>query len=73
VLAILFIADFVGNLIPIGYCDGTLLLHLLLWTKPGHDLYAIQLASKTHDDAAQRLVAQDFAGEVQLRQKALDQ
>jgi tetratricopeptide (TPR) repeat protein len=73
VLAILFIADFVCNLIPIGYCDGTMLLHLLLWTKHGQDLYAIHLASKTHDDAAQKLVEQDFAGEVELRQKALDQ
>jgi tetratricopeptide (TPR) repeat protein/Zn-dependent protease len=73
VLAILFVADFVANLIPIGYCDGTMLLHLLLWTKHGQDLYAIHLASKTHDDAAQRLVVQDFAGEVQLRRKALDQ
>jgi tetratricopeptide (TPR) repeat protein len=73
VLAVLFLGDFVGNLIPIGYCDGTMLLHLLLWTKHGQDLYAIHLASKTHDEAAQRLVAQDFAGEVILRQKALDQ
>lgn len=73
VLAILFVADFVANLIPIGYCDGTMLLHLLLWTKHGQDLYAIHLASKTHGDAAERLVAQDFAGEVKLRQKALEQ
>ncbi|HTB10996.1 MAG TPA: site-2 protease family protein [Bryobacteraceae bacterium] len=73
ILAILFVADFVGNLIPIGYCDGTMLLHLILWTKHGQDLYAIHLASKTHDDATQRLVEQDFAGEVKLRQKALDQ
>lgn len=73
VLAILFVADFVANLIPIGYCDGTMLLHLLLWTKHGQDLYAIHLAAKTHDDAAQRLVEQDFAGEVKLRRKALEQ
>ena len=45
----------------------------LLWTGDGQDPYAIHLASKTHDDAAQKLVAQDFAGEVELRQKALDQ
>lgn len=73
ILAILFVADFVANLIPIGYCDGTMLLHLLLWTKRGQDLYAIHLAAKTHDDAAQRLVEQDFAGEVKLRRKALEQ
>jgi tetratricopeptide (TPR) repeat protein len=72
-LAILFIADFVCNLIPVGYCDGTMLLHLLLWTKHGQDLYAIHLAAKTQDEASERLVQQDFAGEVQLRRKALDQ
>ena len=72
-LAILFIADFVGNLIPAGYCDGTMLLHLLLWTRHGQDLYAIHLAAKTHEDATQRLVEQDFAGEVKLRRKALEQ
>ena len=73
VLAILFVADFVANLIPIGYCDGTMLLHLLLWTRHGQDLYAIHLAAKTHDEAAKRLVEQDFAGEVKLRRKALEQ
>jgi tetratricopeptide (TPR) repeat protein/Zn-dependent protease len=25
----------VGNLIPLGYCDGTMLLHLILWTPAG--------------------------------------
>ena len=73
ILAVLFAADFAVNLIPIGYSDGSMLLHLLLWTKHGQDLYARQLASKTHNDASQRLVEQDFGAEVQLRRKALDQ
>ncbi len=72
-LAVLFTADFGANLVPIGYSDGSMLLHLLLWTKHGQDLYARHLAAKTHDEAAQRLMNQDFAGEVQLRRKALDQ
>jgi tetratricopeptide (TPR) repeat protein len=73
VLAILFAADFATNLLPIGYSDGSMLWHLLLWTKHGQDLYASLLASKTHEDAIRCLATQDFAGEVQLRQKALDQ
>jgi len=73
IMAVLFAADFIANLIPIGYSDGTMLLHLLLWTKHGRDLYALHLASKTHDDASQRLLEQDIAAEVQLRRKALDQ
>jgi tetratricopeptide (TPR) repeat protein len=73
ILAILFVADFFVNLIPIGYSDGTMLLHLLLWTKHGRSLYAMNLSAKTHSDAAERLVRQDFAGEVELRQKALNQ
>jgi tetratricopeptide (TPR) repeat protein len=72
-LAVLFAADFGANLVPIGYCDGTMLLHLLLWTQHGQDLYARHLAAKTHNEATQRLVDRDFAGEVQLRRKALDQ
>jgi tetratricopeptide (TPR) repeat protein len=73
ILAILFVADFFVNLIPIGYSDGTMLLHLLLWTKHGRSLYAMNLSAKTHGDAAERLVRQDFAGEVELRQRALNQ
>ena len=73
ILAVLFAADFGANLVPIGYSDGTMLLHLLLWTEHGQDLYARHLAAKTHDEATRRLMDQDFAGEVQLRRKALDQ
>ena len=73
ILAVLFVADFVANLIPIGYSDGSMLLHLLFWTRHGQDLHAYHLAAKTHHDAAQSLVEQDFSAEVQLRRKALDQ
>src|SRR5579871_1192517 len=73
ILALLFAADFGANLVPIGYSDGAMLLHLLLWTEHGQDLYARHLAAKTRSEAAQRLMDQDYAGEVQLRRKALDQ
>ncbi len=42
VLAIMFAADFATNLLPIGYSDGSMLWHLLLWTKHGQDLCAYQ-------------------------------
>jgi hypothetical protein len=73
ILAVLFAADFIANLIPIGYRDGSMLLHLLLWTGHGRDLYSLHLASKTHHDASLRLVERNFAAEVQLRRTALDQ
>jgi len=73
IIAIVFTADFVTNLIPIGYCDGTMLLHLLAWTENGRSLVALLLSSKTDGDALQRSVQRDFAGEIELRQQALDE
>src|SRR5262249_15232126 len=72
-LAILFVADFAANLVPVGYSDGSMLWHLLLWTKHGQDLYTLHLAAKAHNDASRRHLEQDLAGEVQLRRKALSQ
>src|SRR5262249_34697149 len=72
-LAVLFAADFVGNLIPIGYSDGTMLLHLLLWSEKGKDLCRLVESSKSHADAAQKQLQGDFAGEVEDRKRALEQ
>jgi tetratricopeptide (TPR) repeat protein len=73
VLAIVFGADFITNLIPIGYTDGTMLLHLLAWTENGRDLAALLLSSKADGEAVERRIERDFAGEIELRQQALDQ
>ena len=46
-LSVLFVVDFIRNLIPIGYTDGTLLLHLALGTRKGREFSSAWFARAT--------------------------
>lgn len=71
-LAVLFAVDFIRNLVPIGYTDGTLLLHLTLWTAKGREFSATWFASKDKEEADKLEAHVDFESEVELRKKVLD-
>ncbi len=73
ILTSLFIADFMVNLIPLGYSDGTMLWHLALWTEKGRHLYSRMKSTTASDDAGQEHRQFDFAAEVVLRSAALEE
>ena len=73
IFAVLFGVDFIINLIPLGYTDGTLLLHLVLWTRKGREFSAAWLSTKHVEEADQRRAEVDFESEVELRRNVLDQ
>jgi len=72
-MAVLFAVDFLRNLIPIGYTDGTLLLHLILWTRKGREFSATWFASKDNEEADKLLAHVDYESEVGLRRRVLEQ
>jgi tetratricopeptide (TPR) repeat protein len=63
--------EFVLNLIPAGYTDGQMLLHLILRTHRGDQLIAGMLASQEQGAADERCAAGDFENAVALRREAL--
>ncbi len=67
------VADFVVNLLPIGYSDGTMLWHLILWTEKGKQLYSKFKTSTLHDDASHQRHQFNFAAAVEMRRKALEE
>ncbi|HEY4360530.1 MAG TPA: M50 family metallopeptidase [Bryobacteraceae bacterium] len=69
----LFLADFVTNLLPIGYSDGTMLFHTILWTEKGQNLYSKILGSTVHDDADRKRHEFNRVEELALRRTALEQ
>ena len=73
IFSVLFVTDFIRNLIPIGYTDGSLLLHLILWTRKGRELSSAWLAGKDTDEAAALQAQTDFEGEVERRRRVLEQ
>jgi tetratricopeptide (TPR) repeat protein len=73
ILGSLFAADFVVNLLPIGYSDGTMLWHLVLWTEQGKQLYSKFNTSTLEDDAGLERHKFNFAVEAELRRNALAQ
>lgn len=72
-LAILFGVDFIRNLVPIGYTDGTLLLHLTLGTRKGREFSATWFATKDKEEADKLQAHLDFEREVQMRANVLEQ
>jgi len=72
-VALLFVVDFIRNLIPIGYTDGTILLHLLLWTKKGQEFSSAWLSAKDAEAADQVHEQKDFDEEIAARKRVLDQ
>ena len=61
----------VGNLIPLGYCDGTMLFHLILWTPAGRLLLdrkrVMQMGQEADDCHGQA----DFDKEIELKEAML--
>ena len=61
----------VGNLIPLGYCDGTMLLHLVGWTPAGRLLLdrkrVMQMGQEADDCHGQA----DFDKEIELKENML--
>jgi len=68
---VLAFCDGVFNLIPVGYSDGSMLFHLIPWTRHGKVLLThIQVAQMQEDADACHKQA-DFDKEVELREAAL--
>jgi tetratricopeptide (TPR) repeat protein len=72
-LGALFLADFFTSLLPIGYSDGTILLHLILWTERGRNFYSRIRTATVWDDADLKNRESSPAQEVELRRQALEQ
>jgi tetratricopeptide (TPR) repeat protein len=62
----------VGNLIPVGYCDGTMLLHLMLNTRAGSLLLDRKRVMEVEEEAQACHGRADFQKEIELKQAMLD-
>ena len=71
--SLLFVADFIGNLIPLGYTDGTLLWHLILWTPKGREFSSAWFSAKHHEEADQLQSQVDFEHEAEMRRRVVEQ
>ena len=63
----------IGNLVPLGVSDGSMLFHLLLNTRPGRQLLDGVVMLRIQEDADACHNQADFEKEVELRQSALQQ
>jgi tetratricopeptide (TPR) repeat protein len=59
------------NLVPVGYSDGSMLFHLILWTRAGQQLLSRALITQIHEDADACHGRAHFEKEVELRERAL--
>jgi tetratricopeptide (TPR) repeat protein len=62
----------IGNLIPVGYCDGTMLLHLILDTRAGRLLLDRKRVQEVEEEAQACHDRADFQKEIELKHKMLD-
>jgi tetratricopeptide (TPR) repeat protein len=69
--SVIFAADFPTNLLPIGRSDGSMLFHLILWTRHGQTLHASIVTSKAHHDAREKFAHADTQAEIELCRHAL--
>ena len=63
----------VVNLAPVGYCDGTMLLHLVLWTRHGRELLNRVAFERLREDAQTANDQADFEKQASLHEDALQQ
>jgi tetratricopeptide (TPR) repeat protein len=70
-ICVLALFDGVLNLLPVGYSDGSMLFHLILWTRHGRVLIGHLQAAQMHEDADGYHKQADFEKEVELREAAL--
>ncbi len=61
----------ISNLVPLGYCDGTMLLHLILWTPRGRLLLDIKRMARMEEEAKDWHNRADFGREIELREEML--
>jgi tetratricopeptide (TPR) repeat protein/Zn-dependent protease len=62
----------IGNLIPVGYCDGTMLYHLILWTPAGRILLDRKRVLQMEQEATALHGRAAFEEEIALRTAMLD-
>jgi tetratricopeptide (TPR) repeat protein len=72
-LFVLFVNDAIINLLPVGYSDGSMLLHLILWTGPGRLLISRSVVAQIREDAVLLHGQGNFAKKVELWRGALEQ
>ncbi|HLK65627.1 MAG TPA: site-2 protease family protein [Bryobacteraceae bacterium] len=65
--------DFVVNLIPFGYCDGSMLFHLIFMTHGGRLLLNRNALTKYSEDAMELRNRADYRNEAALWSKALEE
>jgi len=70
-ICVLSVFDCVLNLVPAGYSDGSMLFHLILWTRHGQGLIQHLQAAQMHEDADACHKQADYEKEVELREAAL--
>ncbi|HEV2325534.1 MAG TPA: hypothetical protein VGS10_16400, partial [Terracidiphilus sp.] len=63
----------VVNLVPVGYCDGTMLLNLVLWTRHGRELLNRVAFERLREDAQTAHDQADFEKQASLHEDALQQ
>jgi tetratricopeptide (TPR) repeat protein len=72
-LFILFVNDAIVNLLPLGYSDGSMLFHLILWTEPGKLLISRSVVAQIREDALMLHGRGEFEKKVDLWNCALQQ
>jgi tetratricopeptide (TPR) repeat protein len=70
-ISVMGIFDGLFNLVPVGYSDGSMLFHLILWTRHGKALLNQIQALQIQEEADACHKRADFEKEVELREAAL--
>lgn len=70
-LGMMGLTDAVSNLLPLGYSDGSMLFHMIFWTRPGQQLLSNYSVMQMHEDAEVLHNRADFENELRLRETAL--
>ena len=60
------------SLVPLGYTDGSMLMHLIMWTPPGQMLIDNNIAAHMQDEAHQCFEGADFTKQVSICEKLLE-
>ncbi len=62
----------VGNLLPLGYCDGSMLLHLILWTPAGQLLLDRQRVVQLGEEAEACHARADFDRQIRIMEEMVE-
>jgi tetratricopeptide (TPR) repeat protein len=71
-LSVIFLWDGIANLIPLGYCDGSMLFHLILGTPAGRALINLSALGQVREEAESLRGQADFGKAAELWSAALD-